>query len=384
MQYAARVGTARRLVGVPAFSPAEVIGRLLPPGRLMSALAVGAVLACFVADTLMPRGATPAIGYALVPVLAAGSRSGSFVLGITAGCAVLTAAGFFLEPAGAAWWMSAFDRVLIGAVLGVALLMVLRRLKLIAALAERNQAMARAAEELARSNEELGRFASVVAHDLRGPLSAIALVTELLATTVRDSGAESAEWLAGIRREVDSMTRLIQRLLAYGRVGGGAVRLDSCDCESVLSGVLGSLAATLADARVKVTHDSLPAVTADPVLVAELFQNLIENAVKYRGEDPPHVHVSAVCRQDEWTFSVRDNGVGIGDAHRDAIFQPFTQLAPGGRGTGVGLGLATCKRIVDRHGGRIWVEPTPGGGSTFAFTLGAPPIGSTTASQSQG
>lgn len=166
------------------------------------------------------------------------------------------------------------------------------------------------------------------------------------------------------------MGQLIQRLLIYGRVGGGALRPASCDCEAVLSTVLHSLAADLEHGKATVTHDPLPVVLADTVLVSELLQNLIENAVKYRGEHPAHVHLSAFREKRKWVISVRDNGIGMGDPDRETVFEPFRRLHNvNGSGAGLGLGLATCRRIVERHGGTIWVESVPGRGSAFFFTL---------------
>jgi signal transduction histidine kinase len=268
--------------------------------------------------------------------------------------------------------MSVFDRLMITGVLWLALLLVWRRLSLIAALAERTRALERAGEELSRSNEELDRFASVVAHDLRGPLNSIGLVAQILARRAGGSpAAEGGELLASIPGEVDRMSQLIQRLLAYGRVGSGSLRPAACDCDAVLGDVTRSLAATLEGAAGTVTHDPLPAVRADAVLVSALFQNLIENAVKYRSDAPPKVHISAARAGVDVVFAVRDNGIGISAADRETVFRPFAQVKRTDSGAGVGLGLATCKRIVQRHGGRIWVEPSAGRGSTFFFTLPA-------------
>jgi light-regulated signal transduction histidine kinase (bacteriophytochrome) len=343
---------------------------IIKPQNTATALAVGATVALFIADIVMPRGATPAIGYALVLVLAGGSRSHSVVFGIAAACTVLTWAGFVLEPAGAARWMSAFDRSMVASVLWLAALLVSRRLSLITALAEGTRALERANNELSRSNAELDRFASVVAHDLRGPLNGISLITKLLSQSCRDIlDPEKNDWLASVQSEINGMSQLIERLLAYGRIGCGAVRLSSCDCEGVLSAVTRSLAADLKSADATVTHDPLPIVRADPVLISELMQNLIENAVKYRGEEPPHVHISAVHNADEVVVTVQDNGIGIPEADRDTVFRAFTQLKEARGGTGVGLGLATCKRIVQRHGGRIWVEAVSDRGSAFKFAL---------------
>ena len=335
-------------------------------------LALLAAAALFLADVLVPRGIIPAIGYVLVPVLVAESRKRPLVYWTTAGCTVLTWLGLALEPAGPEpAWVSALNRVMVTGALWAASSLVVRRMSLISALAERNEAVERAGEELARSNAELDRFASRVAHDLRGPLNTIALVTSLLSQAGRDVPPEDGVgWAARIEGEVRHMSQMIQRLLAYGRAGGGALRPSRCDTAAVLTAVTQSLAASLGPADARVTHDPLPVISADPVLIAELLQNLIENAVKYRAADrPPRVHVSATESAGEAVFSVRDNGIGIGDGDRAAVFRPFTQLDPTGARGGLGLGLATCRRIVERHGGRIWVESAPGGGSTFFFAL---------------
>jgi light-regulated signal transduction histidine kinase (bacteriophytochrome) len=191
----------------------------------------------------------------------------------------------------------------------------------------------------------------------------------LIASERKAADPELEGLLAGIKQGVDKMSRLIRRLLAYGHVGGGALCVAPCDCGAVLSAVVQSLSATLEKSSATVTHDPLPVLPADATLVSELFQNLIENAVKYRGEHPPHVHVCALEQSGECIIAVRDNGIGVNSADSEAIFRPFTQLRGTGDTDGVGLGLATCKRIVERHGGRIWVESPAGGGSTFCFTL---------------
>jgi signal transduction histidine kinase len=350
------------------------VKRAFTLGRVSFVLALLVAAISFVGDTLVPRGATPAIGYALVPVLAGACRKRRILLGLTAACTLLTWAGLFLEPpSDTPQWMSVFDRSMVTGVLWLALLLVWRRLLLTAALAERTKAIEQAADELSRSNEELDRFASRVAHDLRGPLNTVGLAAQVLEKSSRDVlSDDNKEWIGNIQGEVRRMSELIQRLLAYGRVGSGVVRLESCDCDAVLSAVVRSLAAQLESSDATVTHDPLPTVRADPVLISELIQNLIENTIKYRSDRPPNVHISALPKEREVVFTVRDNGIGIGEGDLPTVFQPFTQLRRVGTSTGVGLGLATCKRIVQRHGGRIWVESTLGEGSTFAFSL---PIG---------
>jgi two-component system, chemotaxis family, sensor kinase Cph1 len=152
------------------------------------------------------------------------------------------------------------------------------------------------------------------------------------------------------------------------------VQRRDCDCASVLGDVRRRLRADLEASGAEVSNDPLPVLRADPVLISELFQNLIENAIKYRGEAAPRVHVSAAERPDGWLFAVRDNGVGVPTEQAERIFEPFYQ-ADGSRhlGGGVGLGLATCKRIVERHGGRIHARSAPGEGTTFLFTIDSGP-----------
>jgi signal transduction histidine kinase len=291
---------------------------------------------------------------------------------MTALCTALTWLGYLLEPRGVDWWFSLFDRAMVSMVLWLSYLLVAHRLGLAVALADRTEALEQAMTELSRSNEELDRFASVVAHDLRGPLNAVALAAQALIYHGRGKhDPETVEWLHSIQREMRWMSQLVQSLLTYGRIGGGALRLGSCDCNAALTEAKLSLSALLSNAEALVTDDSLPVIQADPVLIAELFQNLIENAVKYRGERAPEIHVSAHLDSKYWVISVRDNGAGIEPANADRIFNAFTQVRRRGEG-GIGLGLATCKRIVERHGGSISVTSVIDEGSTFWIRL---PIG---------
>jgi signal transduction histidine kinase len=329
------------------------------------------VAACLLLDLVLPRGATAAIGYAVVPVLAALHRRTRFVLLLTALCTVLTWLGFLLEPPGVDWWFSLFDRAMVSMVLWLAYLLVAHRLGLSEKLASRTEALEQAMAELARSNEELDRFASVVAHDLRGPINAIGIAVQVMLQYGRDKhDIGTADSLASIRREVQWMNQLVQSLLTYGRVGGGTLRISTCDCNAALSEAEHSLSVVLNDTHAVVTRDGLPVIQADPILIAELFQNLIENAVKYRGERAPAIHLSAHRDPEHWVIAVRDNGVGIEPENADRIFSAFTQARRRGEG-GIGLGLATCKRIVERHGGTLSVTSVVDEGSTFWIRLPA-------------
>ena len=165
------------------------------------------------------------------------------------------------------------------------------------------------------------------------------------------------------------MQRLINDLLAYSRVSTRGKGFEPTDCEAVLSQVLSNLQVAIEESGAAVTHDPLPVVMADDLQLAQLFQNLIANAIKFHGEEQPLVHVSAEQDGREWVFSVRDNGIGIDPQYFDRIFVIFQRLHNRDEYPGTGIGLAICKKIVDRHGGRIWVESQPGKGSTFYFTI---------------
>lgn len=242
-----------------------------------------------------------------------------------------------------------------------------------AALRESEERLRRTNQELARSNAELEEFASVVSHDLRSPLSAIGGCAQLLAAELGDSLApDAAETLSYLHDGVQQMARLIASLLDYSRVGRGEVKLAPCDPGVVVQEIVRVLSPSLEAAGAEVTHDPLPQVQADQALLAQLFQNLIENAVKYRRETPPRVHISAQKDGSALIFCVRDNGIGMDPADADRIFAPFRRLHDDeSRFPGLGMGLATCKKIVERHGGRIWVNSASGQGATFCFSLPA-------------
>jgi signal transduction histidine kinase len=351
--------------------------------RLVShAACLVATLVFFIADVVLPRGATPAIGYCIVPVLARATAGRRFMLVLTGVCTALTWVGFVIEPAGAPGWMSVFERAMVTGVLWLTLLLVWRRMEADAARARQAQSLREAVVELNRSNAELENFASVVSHDIRGPLNSVGLVIQLMSARppVR-SDAECREWANSALSEIARISGMIQRLLSYGHVGAGGVKRSDCDCEAVLAGVRQALRAELEAAGARVTNDPLPTVRADPALIAELFQNLIENGVKYRRPAaPPEIHVRATPEPQGWRFSVRDNGIGIRPEDCRRVFEPFYRGAgaePSSSSSpsssppppGVGLGLATCKRIIERHGGRIDVRSSPGQGSTFTFVI---------------
>jgi PAS domain S-box-containing protein len=233
------------------------------------------------------------------------------------------------------------------------------------------EALAEQADELARSNADLEQFAYVASHDLQEPLRMVASYTQLLARRYRDRlDADAHEFIGYAVDGVTRMQSLISDLLAYSRVGSREGEHVPVDLEEVLRRVLESGVATaVLESGATVTHDPLPTVTGDPVQLGQVLQNLIANAIKFRGEEPPRVHVSAERAGREWVVSVRDNGIGISPDHAQRIFIIFQRLHSRADYAGTGIGLAICKKIVERHGGRIWVEPAPDGGSIFRFTL---------------
>jgi PAS domain S-box-containing protein len=224
--------------------------------------------------------------------------------------------------------------------------------------------------ELERSNHELEQFAYVASHDLQEPLRMVASYTQLLARRYREKLDADAEEFIGYA--VDGVTRmqaLINDLLAYSRVGTRGGGFEPVDLDALLGRVLSSLGPAMEEAGATVTHDPLPVVVGDPGQLGQLLQNLVANAVKFRGDEPPRVHVSAERGDGHWTFTVRDNGIGIDPEYADRIFVIFQRLHTRNEYPGTGIGLAICKKIVERHGGRIWFDSVPGEGTTFRFTI---------------
>jgi len=237
-------------------------------------------------------------------------------------------------------------------------------------LIQARQALEESVMELARSNSDLQQFAYVASHDLQEPLRMVASYTQLLAKRYKGKlDADADEFIAYAVDGANRMQRLIQDLLAYSRVDTQGQVFEPVSVEALAGYALDNVRAAVEESRAVVTHDPLPTVMADERQLLQLLQNLLSNALKFRGEQPPRVHVSAERRGGEWLFSVRDNGIGIDPQYAERIFAVFQRLHTIAEYPGTGIGLAICKKIVERHGGRIWVESQPGTGSTFYFTL---------------
>ncbi len=226
------------------------------------------------------------------------------------------------------------------------------------------------AAKLQRSNADLEQFAYVTSHDLKEPLRAISGSVQVL--QARFGGQLEPEAEEFIRHTVDGANRmqtLIDDLLTYSRLTTREAPLQPTNCGEVLREAIGNLAVPIKESRAVVTFDSLPTVPADRTQLLQVFQNLISNALKYRSERTPKIHVTVEDRGHEWQFSVRDNGIGIAPQYTDRIFKIFQRLHTRMEYPGTGIGLAVCKKVIERHGGRIWVESEPEEGSTFFFTL---------------
>jgi signal transduction histidine kinase len=228
----------------------------------------------------------------------------------------------------------------------------------------------RTEDELVRSNENLEQFAYVASHDLQEPLRMMASYSELLERRYRGKLDNDADdFINYIVDGAKRMQKLINDLLAYSRVGRTGKAAAEFDCNTVIGRVLVSMRAAIEESGAVVTRDNMPTLIAVEVNFIQLFQNLIGNAIKFHGEEPPRIHIGFEKRMNEWLFSVRDNGIGVDPKYKDKIFLIFQRLHGREKYQGTGVGLSICKKIVEAQGGRIWIESEPGKGSVFYFTV---------------
>jgi PAS domain S-box-containing protein len=250
-------------------------------------------------------------------------------------------------------------------------------LGLVSDITERKRAadeLARVNQELRRSNAELEQFAYVASHDLQEPLRMVTGYLQLLER--RYQGQLDADAQEFIRFAVDGATRmksLIEDLLRFSRAGTQNVSFRKVAGAALLHDALANLSAAIQECSARIVSDPLPELLGDPGLLTQVLQNLIGNAVKFRRLGQPRIHVGATWQGNEWVLAVRDDGIGMDSAHLDRIFRIFERLHTADRYPGTGVGLAIAKRIIERHGGRIWVESSPGAGSTFYFSLPTEP-----------
>jgi len=231
-------------------------------------------------------------------------------------------------------------------------------------------ALLKSNQELARSNAELEQFAYVASHDLQAPLGTIASYAQLLEKRYKDQlDDQASKFIGNIVHGCTRMQTLIDDLLEYSRVGRSQKPFELTDCDRALQQAIANLQGAIRDTQAVVSYSELPTVMGDFSQLVQLFQNLVSNAIKYRHDVPPVVRITASKQDENWLFSVSDNGIGIALKHQERIFQIFQRLHTQREYSGTGIGLAICQKIVQRHGGCIWVESEPGQGSNFHFTI---------------
>jgi light-regulated signal transduction histidine kinase (bacteriophytochrome) len=239
-----------------------------------------------------------------------------------------------------------------------------------AELARVNAALSKSNAALLKANEDLGQFAYAASHDLQEPLRTMTTYAQLLARQYNDRLDEQAgSYISNIVEGSHRMHMLVSDLLAFSQAQGAQLVLRPSDMTQVLSAAMANLRSLIEESGAAVSHDALPTLNVDAARIAQVFQNLVGNAIKYRKPDePPRVHVSATRERDSWVISVQDNGLGFKEAYAEQIFGMFKRLH-GREIAGTGIGLAICKKIVESHGGKIWATSTPGVGSMFSFAI---------------
>lgn len=228
--------------------------------------------------------------------------------------------------------------------------------------------------QLALTNKELEQFAAVASHDLRSPLTSISAYAQLLEfRNLKRLDPESIDYLEKILKLCDRMNLLIGDLLSYAQLNQTQEPFNPIPCKAIVAQACENLATEISQNQAEIIYGDLPAIKGAESQLVQLFQNLIGNAIKYRREESPKIHINAQLKEDCYLFTVKDNGLGIADKDREEIFQVFKRLHGQGKYSGTGIGLAICRKIIERHGGSIWIESQLGEGSTFYFTLPANP-----------
>jgi PAS domain S-box-containing protein len=305
-------------------------------------------------------------GFIRGPLAKEAGLHGAFAMPVLVGDRVLGAIEFFSrEPRNPDKWLLQIT-VSVGRQIG----QLMARREAEAALRDAHDELEVKARELERSNEELQQFAYVASHDLQEPLRMVSSYTQLLGRRYGDKlDGDAREFMEFIVDGAARMKQLIEDLLAYSRVGTRGREFSPTDSGAALAKALTNLHIAQESTGAVVTHDAMPSVVADASQLTQLFQNLLGNAMKFHGEQAPRIHVGAETRNQVWVFTVKDNGIGLDTQYADRIFMMFQRLHNKTEYAGTGIGLAICKKIVERHGGRIWVESEPGQGSTFGFTI---------------
>ncbi|MDD5435845.1 MAG: ATP-binding protein [Nitrospira sp.] len=331
----------------------------------------------FILDLLTPLGVAAAIPYIAVILLSFRFPERRHILIAGVIVSILTVLGFFLSPSGERLSIVIANRFLALFSIWAGVIFVSRYRSSIEVINESRESLRKEketvqlyAEELKRSNAELEQFAYVASHDLQEPLRMVASFTQLLAKRYKDKlDADAHEFISFAVDGANRMQRLINDLLSYSRIETRGKPFGETDFEEILGHARINLQIAIERSSTLITNDSLPVVSADTTQMLRLIQNLIDNAIKFSGDKPPSIHISAEKRDNEYLFSVKDNGIGIDPQFKERIFVIFQRLHSKEEYPGTGIGLAICKRIVERHKGRIWIESEPGNGSVFYFTL---------------
>lgn len=336
-------------------------------------------LGIFLFDLSTPLGIAAAVPYSVVILLSLWLQEKRHTIIAGTVVTVLTILGIFLSPAGEVPAVFLINRILSLIVIWTTAIFVLKYKQSLEVIQEHAEALNRAnmdlinqSKELKRSNEELEQFAYMVSHDLNEPLRMVSSYTQLLARRYKDKIDNDAnDFIYHAVEGTNRMQRLINDLLNYSKIQTGGNIFEETNCSEILGQVKANLRIAIEKNSAVITNDLLPAINANSSQIMQLFQNLLENAIKFAGELPPHIHISAEKKDGEWIFSVNDRGIGIDPQFREKIFVIFHRLNDIEKYPGTGIGLAICKRIVDIHGGRIWVESGSGAGTTFYFTIPA-------------
>jgi light-regulated signal transduction histidine kinase (bacteriophytochrome) len=373
------------------FRESSVGKRGLEPMTISILLTLG----IFMVDVFTARGYAEGMLY-VAPVMVSLWLPQQRATLITAGlCSILLFIGFFISPQGADLSIALANRAMAFVVIGATAYLCIQRRQvkqelqqardemeqqverrtaqlseINARLEEEVQERRRAEQELLRSNSQLEQFAYVVSHDLQEPLRAVKSYVELIQRRYEEKlNSVGREFVGYAIEGAQRMQSLIGGLLEFSRVGTRGQPFATTECNMVVESALANLRVAIEESGAVVNHDPLPKVNADELQLIRLFQNLIGNAIKFRGSQTPQVQISAEKTEEMWRFAFRDNGIGIESQHAETIFLISRRLHSREEYPGDGIGLAVCKQIVERHGGKIWVEAAPDQGSVFYFTL---------------
>lgn len=331
--------------------------------HVLTLVVAAAIIVC---DWYVELGVAIGVAYVIVIWMADATGSRRFVRALTIICTGLVIVGYLHSPSGGEEWKVLVNRGLSLLAIWMTAAFVLQRSRANELQQELNHKLQESNEALTQSNIDLQQFAYVASHDLQSPLRHISGFVQLLQEEYGEKlDGEARKWIGFTVDGVERMQALIRDLLTFSRVDSKSKPF----VEVELNKIVDRAVEVLADDDATVTRDDLPAVNGDASQLMHLLQNLIGNGIKYHGDKPARVHVFAELAGDDWVISVRDDGIGIDPKHHQRVFEVFRRLHTAQEYPGTGIGLAVCRRIALRHGGRIWIDSEKGAGATFSFTL---------------